>query len=272
MQTLSNTDNFRTSFYTKDAEEGHQLFGFMTFDWIASTTAANPDVVGMLPPLTTVDTDEFIHWVENTRVIKPDGWAISTASTPEEINAALVLFDYFFTEEGNIVQNYAPPYALVEGDILYGMDGIEYPKFNQWLLDTANELKSGDVSAFLRDFVGSQIPIGYQKEIGFEFQYTQNRGWDAWALYIGQDVVTTSYEAENPIFRLVPPVFSLTEQDTAKLGQLAVGESQVDQIFLFITGADTAVASVEDLKALYIDAGVEEYVDVYRNAYPRMTE
>lgn len=269
---LNNKDNFRTSFYTKDGEAGHQLFGFMTFDFIASTTASNPDVVGMLPPMTTVDTDEFIHWVENTRVIKPDGWAISTASTPEEINAALYLFDYFFTPEGNIVQNYAPPYGLVEGETFKGMDGIDYPKFNQWLLDTANELKNGDVSAFLRDFVGSQIPIGYQKEIGFEFQYTVNRGWDAWDLYIGQNVATSSYQAENPIFRLVPPVFSLTEQDTAKLGQLAVGESQVDQIFLFITGADTAVASVEDLKKLYVDAGIEEYVDVYRNAYARMTE
>ena len=268
----SNTDNFRNFFYTKDTEEGQKQFGFMTLDWIASTTAANADVVGMLPPLTTVGSDEFIYFHENTRVIKPDGWAISTASSPEEINAALVLFDYFFTEDGNIVQNYGPPYALVEGGVFVGMDGVEYPEFNQWILDASCELKSCDMSAFLRDFVGSQIPIGYQKEIGFEFQYTQNRGWDAWALWIGKGVVSTSYEAENPLFRLVPPIFSLTEQDTAKLGQLAVGEEQVDQIFLYITDAETAVGSVEDLKALYMAAGLEDYVNVYRNAYQRMTE
>ena len=67
-------------------------------------------------------------------------------------------------------------------------------------------------------------------------------------------------------------MFSLTEQDLAKIGQLAVGEEQVDQIFLYITGADTAVESVDDLKALYLEAGIEEYVEVYRNAYSRMVE
>ncbi len=135
---LSNSDNFRNFFYTKDEEAGQQQFGFMTLDWIASTTASNEDVVGMLPPLTTVGSDEFIHFNENTRVIKPDGWAISTASTPEEINAALTLFDYFFTEEGNVVQNYGPPYGLEEGATFSAPDGIEYPKFNAvaggWLL------------------------------------------------------------------------------------------------------------------------------------------
>lgn len=269
---LSNSDNFRNFFYTKDADEGQNLFGFMTYDWIASTTAANEDVVGMLPPLTTVGSDEFIHFLENTRVIKPDGWAISTASSEEEINAALTLFDYFFTEDGHIAQNYGDPRGLVEGGVFVAADGQEYPEFNQWLLDVSCELKSCDMSGFLRDFMGAQIPIGYQKEIGFELQYTQNRGPDAWELYIGEDVVSTSYEAENPLFRLVPPVFSLTEQDTAKLGQIAIGEEQVDQLFLYITGADTALDSVEALKQMYLDAGVADYVEVYRNAFARMSE
>lgn len=269
---LSVSDRFRNPLYSEDDVEGHQQFGFMTFDWIASTTAANPDVVGVLPPVTTVGSDEFIHFNENTRVIKPDGWAISSASSPEEINSALALFDFFYSELGHVTQNYGPPFGLEEGEVFVAPDGMEYPKFNQWILDTSCELKNCDMSGFLRDFMGSLIPIGYQKEIGFELQYTQNRGDDAWALWIGQDVVSTSYEAENPLFRLVPPVFSLTEQDAAKLGQLAIGEEQVDQIFLYITGADTAVASTDDLKALYLNAGLDEYIEVYRDAYARMTE
>lgn len=268
---LSTSDNFRNPMLTMDAVEGHQQFGFMTLDWIASTTAANPDVVAMLPPLTTVGSDEFIYFNENTRVIKPDGWAISTAASPEEINAALTLFDYFFSEEGNVTQNYAPPYGLAEGEVYVAPDGTEYPKFNQWLIDGSCELKSCDMSGYLRDFIGSQIPIGYQKEIGFELQTTTNRGWDAWALWIGANVASTSYEAENPLFRLVPPVFSLTNQDIAKLGQLAINEAQTDQLFLYITGADTAVASTADLKALYVNAGIDEYIQVYRTAYARMT-
>lgn len=270
---LSVSDDFRKPLYSKDTEEGQKQFGFMTYDWIASTTAANADVVGMLPPLTTVgDSDEFIYFCENTRVIKPDGWAISTAASEEEINAALYLFDYFFTPEGNVVQNYGPPWMLEEGEVFVAADGMEYPKFNQWALDTSCELKNCDMSGFLRDFVGSQIPIGYQKEIGFELQYTQNRGWDAWELWINTGVVSTSYGSEDPLYRLVPPVFSLTEQDTAKLGQLAVGEDQVDQIFLYITDADVAVGSVAELKQMYLDAGLEDYIEVYRNAYARMVE
>ncbi|MBE2220713.1 MAG: hypothetical protein IAF02_04190 [Anaerolineae bacterium] len=269
----SMTDNVRNSLYAADDSDGQQQFGFMTYDWIASTTASNPDVVGMLPPLTTVgDSDEFIHWTENTRVIKPDGWGISTAASEEEINAALYLLDYFFSDAGHIVQNYSPPYGLLEGETYLAPDGIEYPKFNEWMVDASCELKSCDMSGFLRDFIGSQIPIGYQKEIGFELQTTINHGEEAWALWIGAPVKSTSYESEDPLFRLVPPVFSLTEQDTAKLGQLAVGEEQVDQIFLYITGAETAVDSVEALKALYVNAGIDDYVDVYRNAYARMTE
>ncbi|MEO1289132.1 MAG: hypothetical protein AAFV93_15315, partial [Chloroflexota bacterium] len=255
---LSVSERFRNPLYTMDDVEGHRQFGFMTYDWIASTTASNPDVVGMLPPLTTVDSDEFIHFMENTRVIKPDGWAISTASSPEEINAALALFDYLYSEEGNQAQNYGPPIGLEEGGIFVAPDGTEYPEFAQWVLDVACELKNCDMSGFLRDFMGSQIPIGYQKEIGFELQYTQNRGWDAWALYTNAGVVIPSYQSENPLLRLVPPVFSLTERDLARVSQLAISNEQVDQIFLYIVGADAAVASGEELQALFIEAGIED--------------
>lgn len=268
----SNSDNFRSLFYGADGEEGNTQFGFMTIDWIASTTASNETVASVLPPLTQVGSDEFIHWMENTRVIKPDGWAISANSSKEEINAALTLFDYFFSDEGRVVQNYGPPFAIVEGETYKGGDGIDYPKFSQWSLDASDEFKSGNMSSFMRDFTGSLIPLGYQKQIGFEMQTTVNNGPAAWELYFNKGVVTPSYESEDPLFRLTPPVFSLTEQDTAKLGQLAVGEEQAEQIFLFITGADTAVESPEALGKLYEDAGVEDYLDVYRTAYERSQE
>ena len=268
----SNTDNFRSLLYGADGEEGHNQFGFMTIDWIASTTASNETVESILPPVTTVGSDEFIHFVENTRVIKPDGWSISTASSEEEINSALTLFDYFFSEEGHIVQNYGPPYAQNEGSVYLGGDGVEYPEFSQWTIERANEFNNGNMSSFLRDFMGSLIPLGYQKEIGFEMQTTVNNGPAAWELYFSKGVQSLSYEAENPLFRLVPPVFSLTEQDIARLGQLAVGEEQAEQIFLFITGADTALESTDALAQMYADAGIEDYIDVYRNAYQRTLE
>ena len=269
----SNSDNFRSVLYGADDEEGHNQFGFMTIDWIASTTASNETVESILPPVTQVGaSDEFIHFMENTRVIKPDGWAISTASTEEEINAALALFDYFYSDAGVIVQNYGPPFALVEGEVYLGSDGNEYPTFSDWTVEQSCEFKDCNMSSFSRDYTGSLIPLGYQKQIGFEMQTTINNGPAAWELYFTKGVVTPSYESVDPLFRLVPPVFSLTEQDTAKLGTLAVGEEQAEQIFLFIAGADTAVESTEALGQLYADAGVEDYLDVYRNAYTRSQE
>lgn len=269
---LTLKDNFRNILYTKDKEEGHKQFGFMTYDWTASTTAANDDVVAMLPPLTTLaSSNEFVHYVENTRVVKPDGWGISAGATKEEINSALKLFDYFFTEEGHIVQNYGTPDCVVAGEKFVASTGEEYPKFSQWVLDTAEELKNGDVSAFLRDFVGSLIPIGFQKEIGFELQYTTENGWKAWDLYTEAGVIMPSYSATNPELKLVPPVFSLTEQDLAKLNNVAVGEEQVDAMFSFITGAGN-VKNVDEIKKMYVDGKVEEYIQVYRDAFARMSK
>jgi hypothetical protein len=268
----SNTDNFRSVLYGADGEEGHNQFGFMTIDWIASTTASNETVESVLPPLTQVGSDEWIHFVENTRVIKPDGWSISTASSEEEINSALALFDYFYSDEGVIVQNYGPPFVLEEGAVYLGGDGVEYPQFNQWALDNSAEFKNGNMSSFMRDYLGSLIPLGYQKQIGFEMQTTINNGPAAWEMYFTKGVVTPSYESADPLFRLVPPVFSLTEQDSAKLGQLAVGEEQAEQIFLFITDADTALESTDALATMYADAGVEDYLEVYRTAYARSQE
>jgi len=269
---LSNSDDFRKTFYAKDEEEGHLQFGFMTDDWIASTTASNEDVVGVLPPVTTIEgyTDDFIHFVENTRVIKPDGWSISTSSTDAEINSALKLFDYMYTEEGHQAQIYSIPEAVSSTE-KFESAGVEYPKFNDWLLEQAGIYKSGDVSSFLRDFMGSLIPLGYQKEIGFEKQYTTENGEAAWDLYEGSNVLSTSYSADSTLLQLVPPVFSLNEQDLAKLSTIAIGDTEVDDVFLYITGSDNALESTDAIKQKLLDSGIEDYVQIYRTAYQRMT-
>jgi hypothetical protein len=266
---VSNKENFRVMLYSRDDVEGQRQFGFMTYDWTASTTATNPDVIAMLPPLTTVGSNEFIHYVENTRVIKPDGWGISTAASEKEINSAIKLFDYMYSEEGNIVQNYGTPELLDQGEKFVAPDGTEYPKFNQWVNDAANEFKSGDGAAFLRDFLGGILPVGYQKEIGFELQYTEKNGWESWDIYNNAKVQMPSYNASNPLFLLVPSVFSLTEQDLARLGNTAVGTDQTEAIFLFLSGSND-IKNIDQIKKLFEDGRVNQYVEVYRNAYNRM--
>ncbi len=263
-----NKENFRTTFYANDDTEGHKQFGFMTGDWIASTTAIDDKVVGILPPVTTIgDSDEFIHFVENTRAVKPDGWSLSAQTADEELERALLLIDYFFTEEGHILQTYGLPSFLEEGETYLGPDGIEYPKYKEWVFENAGEYKNGDVSGFLRDFVGSLIPIGFEKEIGFEYQYTSEQGFDAWALYNNANVIFPSYNSEENIFKLAPSFVSLNSQDLTKISNTNIGDLQVDNIFMYITG--NTITSIDEVKASYTDNGIDLFISTHQEAYER---
>jgi hypothetical protein len=275
-EEFSNTSdktNYRTTFFGKDNVANHNQFGFMTFDFIASTTAISEDVKGILPPVTTVDGGtDFVHYVENNRSIKPDGWAISAVTKGKTLDDAFKLFDYMFSEEGNNTQNFGIPANIDETGKFKGPSGTEYTKLNDWFLTQADKFANGDASTFVRDFIGANMPIGYQKSIGFEYQYTVNDGFNTWELYNNNDVLTSTYkQVDSPYFSLVPPVFALTDQDTAVLNTLGITEAQVDAIFLYITGADTAVENTAALRQLYVDAKVEEYIEVYREAYARMS-
>ncbi len=266
---LEDTTNFRTDYYGKDDVEGHSQFGFMTNDWIASTTAINEDVTVVLPPMTTIgDSDEMVHFVENTRTVKPDGYAISSASSDEEIARALKLTDYIYSDEGSTLQNYGTSDLLTSSEKTYvGPDGVSYPEFNEWVVASAGEYKSGDVSSFLKDYVGAHIPIGYLKEIGFEYQYTTESGFEAWALWQNAGVQMPSYGAEDPLFTLTPSAYSLNDQQVKQVETTDIGVTQTDMLFLYVVGADNAPASTEEIRQNFEDKGIELYEATYNEAY-----
>lgn len=269
----NNKDKFRTMMYSSDKNEGQKQFGFMTIDWIASTTATNEDVVSIVPPVTTLgDSKERIHFMENSRTIKSEAWSISQKATDEEKNAAFKLFDYFFTKEGNLAQNYGVPEMIETDGVFEGPDGKEYPKYKDWVFENANALQNGDLSVFLRDFIGSQMPIGYQKEIGFEYQYTVNKGFESWDIYDKGEVITPSYDAKESILQLTPTDYSFSEQEQAKLATTSVGPEQKDNIFLYVTGSENGPKDPSEIKDLYEKAGIDEYIKMYRSAFERSQE
>lgn len=281
----ANTTNLRSGYIFKDAVETQLEFGFMTYDFTASTTAltgGQNDVKAMLPPLTTTpaSSGQFLHYVENSRVVKGDGWGISKASTDKEIAAAIKLFDYFFSEEGAKVQNYGTP-DLWETDAVYvnPFDNTEGPKFNSWTSTKAAAVTNGDISSFLRDHIGAQIPIGYQKVIGFELQSTSENGLWSWELYFnannGAGVKMNSYSDTNPYYQLVPPVFSLTRNENSLITTtttMTADTSLIDKMFAFLgskTGEGVPTTSAE-VKQLFEDSNVRVYIEIYRWAYARM--
>ena len=271
--TLSLKDNFRNIYFGGDLRAGHTKFGFMTFDFIPSTTSVSlgggkiqSDVEGILPPLTRIPgvVDGFIHFIENTRVIKNDGWAISSITGGDKLKDCLKLFDFMFTEEGSTAQNFGMP-EIIDTERFIGSGGIAYPKMNQWFNDQAAVYSNGDGALFSRNFLGFNFPIGYEKSIGFEQQFTSVQGERTWDLYEKAHVQSCTYQrSSSPYFNLVPPVFSLTDQLQRQLLDTNIGSAQVDLVFSYITTNTTTIAQIREA---YANGRIGDYIEAYRDAY-----
>lgn len=280
--------NHRSTLWGTDESEAPS-YGFITYDWISSSTSdsLNQDTVVVLPPVAKVN-GEWQHYLDNGRAIKPDGWAISVAgSTEEQINRACAVFDYIFTEEGNVLQNYGLPMNLEETEKYVGPNEVLYPKFNEWVMSTTNTVAKGDVSTFLRDWMGCQMPIGYQKEIGFEYQSTSERGFEGWKLLQQSTTHFATYAGEgiegtNPnYYKMTPPVFSLTSRQKENISDTTSLDTDDVVEFMFNIvryqekgnapqGAEVA-KSYEEYLEQFKARGLDTYVETYQTAYKVMT-
>lgn len=286
---LTNKTNFRSTLWGTD-ESDDPSYGFITFDWKASSTAdsLNPDTVVVLPPVAKVN-GVWQYYIENGRAIKPDGWAISVAgcATDAELYRSCALMDYFFTEEGALVQNYGLPMFLEENMVFTGPDGKDYPKYTDWMMETCGSVAKGDLSTFLRDWMGSLMPIGYQKDIGFEYQYTSERGFEGWALLQNSTTNFATYagdgiKGDNPNFyKMVPPVFSLTQRQKETISETTSMEMDdvAEEMFNIVRynakgnapDGITIPANYEEYLAAFEARNLDAYVTAYQQAYQIMS-
>lgn len=284
---LSDKTNFRSTLWGTDTGDAPS-YGFMTFDWIASCTAdsLNKDTAVILPPVAKIN-GAWQYYIDNGRAIKPDGWAVSVAgSTEEQVNRACALFDFYFSEEGFILQNYGLPTNLAESESYKGPDGVDYPKFNDWLYQQINELTKGDLSVFQRDYLGSLMPIGYQKSIGFEFQNTSERGFEGWKLLQNSTTRFATYSGkgvagDNPNYgKMVPPVFSLTMRqkediaDNTAMTAVDIAEEMFNVVRYHTKGDAPQGTKVpkdyDEYLKMFSDRGLELYEKTYQQAYEVM--
>jgi hypothetical protein len=275
---LNLKDNFRTIYFGGDTRAGNNKFGFMTFDFIPSTTSVSlgsgkvqQGVEGILPPVTKIAGVEstWVHYVENTRVIKPDGWAISNVTGGQKLKDALKLFDWFFSAAGSQANNFGWP-ATIASDTKYtAPDRQVYPSLSKWFNDEAAKVNQ-DGALFSRNFLGFNFPIGYEKSIGFEQQFTTALGEKTWKLYNDAKVKSSTYDkVSSPYYSLVPPVFSFTEQQLRQVLDTNIGATQVDLIFNYIT---TNAATVQQIKDAYKNGKVDAYIQTYRDAYSAVSK
>lgn len=267
----NNEDNFRDVLFGSDENGANTQFGFMTLDWIASTAAASDKIEAMLPPMTTfLDDKEFVHYSSGYRPLNPFGMAVSAASSEEEINAALTLFDYIFSEEGSKVLNFGTPDMWEEGEVFTGPDGAEYPKMGDWLFDQAAEYSNNDLMTFMKYFLGANLQIAYPKSIGAELQFTNDIGLAAWDLYQNNDILLPSYDAENIRLKATPSIWPVSEQQQARLGQTNIGTEQRDNLKLYIFNSSAGPQSEEEIVQMYEDGNIDTYMQVYQEMYDAM--
>ena len=286
---LNNKTNFRSKLWGTDESDSPD-YGWMTYDWIASSTAdaLNTDTVVMLPPVANIN-GTWQYYIDNGRAIKSDGWAISVKgnATDTELHRSCALLDYFFTEEGDKLQNYGMDMILVDGETYHGPDGIDYPKYNDWLYENL-PLANGDMSTFLRDWIGAQIPIGYQKNIGFEYQYTSDRGFAGWTLLNGSTTGFANYEGDlgmsgdNPnYYKMIPSAFSMTDRQQEQLSAETSIEMDDTTEYLFniiryktkgnVPEGVTLPTSYDEYLNYFKDKGLDTYISVYQASYAIMT-
>ncbi len=223
--------------------------GFMTYDWIGSTTAFNDSVdkstmydgndflyKSVLPPVAKWDTtNSWSYFIDNSRSIKPDGWAISTSASPEAITAALKLMDYVYSDMGSTVQNYGVPGVnWTEGQTVT-INGVDYPKFTDWAVSQSQLYSGGNMSNYLRDYMGAQYPIGYQKNIGFELQTTGQVGLDSWALLLNSTTTIPTYSATDPLHEITPTIFPYTDDENDVINTQVTAETWItDNIYQIV--------------------------------------
>lgn len=271
----NNSANYRTILYGSDASSNIKQLGFMTFDFIPSTAASNPqgNVKAMLPPLTRLQNsdDTFCHYIEIPRTVMNQGWAISSSASEEEIAAALKLFNYFFTEQGIFVQNFGIPQVTADFENLYTTPkGAEVPTITDWLVEMADQHSSGDVASFTQDYLGIRLGIGYTADIGFEIQYMTEQAMEGYDLYLDAGVKTLGYNADNPLMKLTPPCFSFNRQEQSILNTISVGDYQMDLTYAYIKSSSNAVASVDVIRQSYLDSDIETFIATYQTAYRRV--
>lgn len=286
---LTNKTNFRSTLWGTDTGDAPN-FGFITFDWKSSSTSdsLNSDTVVILPPVAKIN-GVWQYYIDNGRAIKPDGWGISVAGckSEEELQRACALMDYFFSDEGMTLQNYGLALNLEENESYMGPDGVAYPKLNQWLMDTCNEVAKGDISTFLRDWMGALIPVGYQKSIGFEYQATSERGFEGWTLLQNSTCNFATYAGdgipgENPnYYKMLPPVFSLTlrQKETIAESTTVEADEVVEEMFNIVRFAAKGnapdgimiPANYDEYLAAFQARNLDAYVSTYQQAYMVMT-
>lgn len=193
---IPNVDGFATTNLRQElltgGGEGNGRFGFLTFDYNASSTTTgliqnggkvlDPDMEfqAILPPVVDwLDDGDYFHFSESNRSVKPEAWGIPSSileKDPAVLARALAIVDglYDYSEADSLgnIHLYGPQ-EWRSGTILdYNGEAVYQLHTTQVLGPTGeiNTLASGNHINYLRWYLGATMPIGHVRSLGLEFQ------------------------------------------------------------------------------------------------------
>ena len=207
--------------------------GFMMYDYIqtqaiynndATTLAkdANYNFTAVMTPVAKYEDGtqggKYMRFTESWRSVKTNGWCIPATCTGEKLQAALKLFDYMYSEEGNTLMSFGPSAWHTGNTISY--KGEQVPELNAACLSELWDIAGGNYTNYARIYLGSTLPIGFVKNQGMEYQCTTEKG-KAGAEKVGVAIAKGIVKhvspeiQENLFYTMVPTVLPTTkEQDT----------------------------------------------------------
>ena len=269
--------------------------GFMSYDYNQTQTILNAKmqegekyVAIMVPVAHWEDGTEggkYMRFTESWRSVKPTAWAISKAgveSNPGALDAALALFDYAYSPEGQILLSYGPAAFIKQGETFL-FNGQPMPVIADKTYEDLWALADGNYTNFARYYLGSTL--GFVKSQAFEYQCTHEVGKEGAAKLSAAIGLGTIHHpelaiTENLWYTSVPTTFPLTSveykelndytelSNTGKFGTEASSENLfVDIIVSGLTG--TAEENADRTKN---DWHGEDYLFLMNDAWQRLVD
>lgn len=268
--------------------------GFMIYDYVQTQCLYNEhaDIKGKIegfnlsPVINPVakwfdGTNEngvWMRFTESWRSVKTNGWGIPATCTGDQLKAALRMFDYVYSDEGQILMSYGPD-AWRSGQTI-DYKGEQVPEISSAAWDELWNLASGNFTNYARQYIGSTLPIGYVKDQGFEYQCTTENG-KAGALKVSQAIAKGVVKhvspeiSDNLFYTMVPTVLPLTKANDAQLAEITIigtngvySKTKGKGTNIFLDTIKYGLGSNQTLSGTHIDkmpASVEAYMGIYND-------
>jgi putative aldouronate transport system substrate-binding protein len=261
--------------------------GFMSHDYAASTVSLH-DVIppedlarygtifeSVVPPAAQWFSDEFEHFSNSNRTLKPiGGWGIVSTLEGDKLNAAIKLLDYPFSPDGLDVMTFGPK-GLYWNEYTT-ISGQQVPKLIPQTQEDITKYAQGNWSNFLRANLGATLGCGHIKNtIAIETRVS-NEHYANGIKRIDDSGMTISSLGTNvpPERRKEPVLVPLTEDQVEALGTASYDpyhREWENRAMKYGYGGvmpdGTKVPTAAEHKATLIAKGLEQTLKIYNAAF-----